>query len=69
MKEPKLPINVDERISNQTKHRVQAEITNLERQLVKLNIESEGVDFALVATYKEMIKSRQDLLSDLPKSF
>lgn len=69
MKEPKLPVNVDRQLADLTKNRIQAEITNLERQLERLSIDSDTVDFALLETYKEMIHARRELMSSLPVSF
>ncbi len=69
MKEPKIPVNVDQQISDMTKSRIQAEITNLQRQLEQISIDSSSVDFAMLETYKEMINSRRQLLSNLPYSF
>ena len=69
MKEPKLPINVDQQLSDLTKCRIQAEITSLQRQLELLSIDSDTVDFALLETYKEMINARRQMLTHLPATF
>lgn len=66
MKEPKLPVNVDQQLSNLTRFRVQSEIISLQRQLERISIDTNTVDFALLETFKEMIHSRQQLLSSLP---
>lgn len=69
MKEPVLPANVNQQLSDQTKAKIQAEITNLQRQLELFSIESSSVDFSMLQTYKQMIHARQQALSTLPASF
>jgi len=69
MKEPKLPVNVDQQLSDLTKFRVQSEITSLERQLERISVDATTVDFAMLETYKEMIHSRRQLLSSLRTSY
>ena len=69
MKDPILPANVDQQLSDQTKTKIQAEITNLQRQLELLNIDAESVDFGMLETYKQMIHARQQAISSLPVSF
>lgn len=65
MHAPKLPITVDQQLSDLTRFKVQSEITDLERQLEMISLESNTVDFALVEALKEMIHARQRLLSSL----
>lgn len=65
MKEPKLPISVDQQLSDLTCYRIQSEITSLERQLERLSVETDTVDFALIEAFKEMIRARKQLLSSL----
>ncbi|ACR12039.1 hypothetical protein [Teredinibacter turnerae] len=42
------------------------EITCLERQLERLRLRDEMLDFATLQTYEEMISSRKELLDSLP---
>lgn len=65
MSAPKLPINVDQQLSDLTRFRTQSEITNLERQLELIDLDSGSVDFALLEAFKEMIHARRQLLSSL----
>ncbi len=65
MKQPKLPINVDQQLSNLTCYRIQSEIIHLQRQLERINLETNTVDFALIEAFKEMIHSRRQLLLTL----
>lgn len=45
--------------------RLRAEITKLETQLEKLHVEESPHRFSLMKTYRTMIESRQELLSQL----
>lgn len=49
------------------KDRLRNEITKLERQLQTLRLSEDAANFSMVQTYKEMIKYRQLMLSDLPR--
>ncbi|TVZ37246.1 hypothetical protein P886_1587 [Alteromonadaceae bacterium 2753L.S.0a.02] len=42
------------------------EITCLERQLERLRLRDELLDFSTLQTYEEMISSRKELLDNLP---
>ncbi|WP_188149488.1 hypothetical protein [Teredinibacter waterburyi] len=42
------------------------EITCLERQLERLRLRDELLDFSTVQTYEEMITSRREMLENLP---
>lgn len=68
MKEPKLPVNVDQQLSELTRYKVQSEIISLQRQLERISVDTNTVDFALLETFKEMIHSRRQLLSSLRPS-
>ncbi|MDO3388650.1 hypothetical protein QWI17_22580 [Gilvimarinus sp. SDUM040013] len=46
-----------------------SEITGLERQVHELKLQGQGVDFSLMASYQELIKSRKDLMKKLPNSW
>lgn len=46
-----------------------SEITGLERQVHELKLQGKAVDFSLMASYKELIQSRKDLLKKLPTSW
>ncbi|GLS25866.1 hypothetical protein [Marinibactrum halimedae] len=54
--------------TNIEKAKIEGEIISLRRQLEQLNIDADGVDFSMKQTYKEMIQSRQEALSQLPAS-
>ncbi len=69
MKDSILPASVDQQLSDQKKAKIQAEITNLQRQLELLSIDADSVDFSMLETYKEMISARQQMISNLPASF
>lgn len=43
------------------------EITGLERQLERLRLRDEFLDLSTLQTYEEMISSRKDMLSNLPR--
>lgn len=43
------------------------EITSLERQLERLRLRDEFLDLSTLQTYEEMINSRKDMLSNLPR--
>jgi len=42
------------------------EITSLERQRDSVRLVNNTVDFSMLQTYKEMIHSRREMLSELP---
>jgi hypothetical protein len=42
------------------------EISDYERQLSELKLSDNHVNFTMIQTYKELIGSRQDMLSRLP---
>ncbi len=46
-----------------------SEITGLERQVHELKLAGQAVDFPLMASYKELIHSRKQLLKQLPNSW
>lgn len=48
------------------KARLNDEIVQLERQLNDLRTSDQASNFGLVQSYKEMIHSRREMLSDLP---
>ena len=45
------------------------EITDLERQRDGVRLVNNTVDFSMLQTYKEMIHSRREMLSDLPRGY
>lgn len=58
---------------NDTEHlqeKLIGEITQLERQLADLKLTNKNrVDFSMIQTYKELIHSRREMLSQLPQLF
>ncbi len=48
------------------KQQLVREITCLERQLERLRIRDEFLDFNTLRTYEDMISSRRDMLDNLP---
>ena len=69
MKQPRAA-HVGVNFNNTTllKARLQDEITQLERQLQHLRQSDQAANFAMLESYKEMIHSRRELLSGLPRS-
>lgn len=55
--------------TGQLRRQLISEITGLERQVHELKLQGRGVDFSLMASYQELIKSRKDLLKKLPSSW
>ncbi|GAB1258577.1 hypothetical protein [Aurantivibrio plasticivorans] len=49
------------------KAQLREEITRLERQMQTLRSGPDAANFGLLQSYKEMIHSRRDLLSNLPR--
>jgi|GEM_PF-1527305 len=49
--------------------RLRAEITKLESQLTRLQVETAPHRFSLMKTYRTMIESRQELLSQVDSEY
>ncbi len=67
---PGVGVGVQLNSTEQLRTKLIAEITQLQRQLEALKPTGrEQVDFSMIQTYKELIHSRQEMLSQLPRSF
>ena len=53
---------------SRVKEQLVREITNLERQLERMRLSDDMVDFSMLQTYKEMIHCRKEMLAHLPRS-
>lgn len=60
-------VNVDNQNTQVLRQQLIREITGFERQLEQLKINDENRDFSMQQTYREMIHSRREMLTSLPR--
>lgn len=65
----KFGVSININHTGELRRRLISEITDLERQVHELKVQGSGSDFALMASYKELISSRKTLLRKLPNSW
>lgn len=68
MSRPQNALSANLNPTEQLQSQLLAEITRFERQLGSLKLNNDSVDFAMIQTYKELIHSRKDMLSQLPRA-
>ncbi|MCP8900385.1 hypothetical protein [Gilvimarinus xylanilyticus] len=66
---PSFGVSININHTGDLRQKLISEITGLERQVHELKLAGQGVDFSLMASYKELISSRKKLLKQLPNSW
>ncbi len=60
-------VNVDNLNTNIMREKLVREITGLERDLQRLALSDDAIDFSMEQTYREMIHERREMLLAIPK--